>query len=124
MHRPKSKLKQPTRFNSETMEEDNDNGDSAGRLNGFSIVPAAIEETPKFRTQLREPSPNKFKQLSSGRQLIGDGDDDRENVDMASSSNSSDKQFFASVKRKLDYSSPLKDKRVLEHMQRGPSLDM
>ena len=37
---------------------------------------------------------------------------------------SSDKKIFASVKRKLEYNSPLKDKMILHLLQRGPSLDV
>ena len=70
---------------------------------------AAIIETPQFRSQLRKPSPNIFKSPP-------------ENEDMTSLS--SDKKNLGSVKRKLEYNSPLKDKMILHLLQRGPSLDV
>ena len=117
-----SRLRQPTRFSSDVVDENFDQEavvDNAPSKQGTQAhMVAVVEQTPQFRAA---QSSNNMRQR--GELLCSSKFKSDENEEMASCS--SDKKRFSSVKRKLEYNSPLKDSQLLLHnLQRGPSLEV
>ena len=107
-----SRLRQPTRFSSDVVDENFDQeiavDNAPSKQETQAHMVAVVEQTPQFRASQSSNNMRRRGELLCSSKFKSD-----ENEEMASCS--SDKKRFSSVKRKLEYNSPLKDSQLLLH---------